>query len=391
MSIFVLWLVLRIFTSIIAGFVSPLRPLTLLENNIPLFPPSGPISQWLERVIVSPWMRWDALWFERIVSHGYSSSEGTTQFHPLYPWLATLLVKIGVSPDLSLMVVGLFAGIALFFFFIKLAQFDLAPEDAFFALVIFSLAPPAFILFAPYSEALFILFAVLCLYFLRKKSWWLAGAMGGLATLTRQQGLFLILPMAWELWENSGQNIKSFLKRWKDLLAVGMIALGMLLWILYRAMALHDFNLKFTNLQGFIYSTIISPSATAVVPAQKFVWPWQAIYNAIEILISKPDVDIWVNLTISILFLVILAVSWKKLRMSYRIYSLAITFISFSYLTGPIHPYMGLPRHLFLAFPVFFGLTVVLRKTWMRLLLVGVSAIGISLLLILYVLNAWVP
>ncbi len=391
MNILALWVLLRILTSILAGYVSFLRPIAPIETKIPLFPLSAPISQWLERAFISPWLRRDAVWFERIVSQGYSATDGTTQFHPLYPWLATPLAKLGVSPILSLIIISLLAGVALFYCFYKLARLDLNPKDAFFALIIFGLAPPAIILFAPYSEALFLLLAVLCLYFLRKKSWWVAGIMGGLAALTRQQGIFLIFPMAWELWENTGKDIKSLLKHWKDVAATSLIALGLIIWVFYRAVVIKDFSVNFSSFQGFIYSLIISPSATAVVPVQQFVWPWQALYFAAEKLLTRPDIDIWVDVVCAFLFLVILAISWKSMRMSYRIYSLIITLVSFSYFTGTIHPFMGLPRHLFLAFPVFIGLTAVINKTWLRLVVPAISVIGMSCLTALYVLNTWVP
>jgi Gpi18-like mannosyltransferase len=391
LNIFILWVILRIVTSLFAAFTSPFRPITSLEINIPLLPPSAPISQWLNRVILAPWMRWDAMWFSKIVSQGYSTTDITPAYHPLYPWLATPLSKIGISPELSLLIISALAGIALFFCFYKFAHLDLSPNDAFFALLVFSFSPLAFIFFAPYSESLFILLAVLCLYFLRKKSWWLAGIMGGLATLTRQQGLFLVFPMAWELWENSGRSFTSILKRGKDLLATGAIVSGMLVWIGYRALVLNDFSLHFNNIQGFIYSTIISPNAIAIFPAQKFVWPWQALYYAIEKLLTKPDPDIWVNILLALLYLIVLSISWKELRMSYKIYSLAITVVSFSYYTGPIHPYMGLPRHLLLAFPISIGITAVIKKTWIRLVFIGISLSMMIFLLVLYVLNAWVP
>ena len=391
MNTIILWLLLRVTSSIFAGLVSYFRPITPLEFQVPVIPPSTPLSQWLERVFISPWMRWDALWFERIVSNGYSASDGTTPFHPLFPWLATPLYKLGISPALSLVIISSISGIALFYFFKKLAQIDLAPKDSNFALMVFALAPPAFILLAPYSEALFLLLSVLCLYFLRKKSWWLAGLMGGLATLTRQQGVFLIFPMAWELWENAGHNIKTLLKGWKEGLAILLVAFGLLIWMAYRAIFVSDFNVNFNNLQGFIYSTIISPSASAVVPIQKFIWPWQAIYYAIEKLVSQPDVDIWVNMIAALLFLAILAISWKKMRTSYRIYSLVIAVISFSFYTGPVHPYMGLPRHLLLGFPAFIGFAPAINKPWLRLILIALSAMAFLFLLMIYILKSWVP
>ena len=362
-----------------------------IENTIPIFPPSIPISEWLSRVFLSPWMRWDAVWYERIVTQGYSATDGTAPFHPLYPWLAKPLASIGISSELSLLLISSLSGIALFYFFIKLANYDLPPGDASFALMLFAFAPPAFILFAPYAEALFLLAAVLCMIFIRQKSWWLAGLMGGLATLTRQQGLFLLIPLAWELWENSERKLNNLVKQWRDWLALGLIPLGMLVWLAYRAVILNDLQVNSGSFQEFVYSMIISPSAASVVPDQQFVWPWLAIKYAISKLFTQPDMDIWVNILVAVIFLSFMIIAWKRIRLSYRLYSLAIALVSFSYYTGPVHPYMGLPRHLFLAFPIFIGVATVVKKRWLRLFIFGLSGLVMLFLLSLYIFNAWVP
>jgi Gpi18-like mannosyltransferase len=387
----IIWIVMRIITSVIAGMVSSIKPMTPLELTIPLFPPSAPITQWLERAFLSPWMRWDALWYQRIVTQGYSTADGTAQFHPLYPWLAVPFARLGFTPTISLLIVSSLAGIALYYFFVKLARFDLSPTDATFAFLLFVFAPPALIIFAPYSEGLFLLTAVLCMVFIRQKSWWLAGFMGGLAALTRQQGIILFIPMAWELWENAGRRVATLQKQWRHWLSLALIPMGLFVWLAYRSFFLHDLHANFKNFQEFLYSTAISPSASKVVPMQQFVWPWLALKNTFTKLITQPDIDIWVNILAALIFLILLSLTWKKLRLSYRLYSLLITIVSFSYYTGSIHPYMGLPRHLFLAFPVFIGLAAVVKNKWLRLLLLGLSVLAMSFLLILYVLEAWVP
>ncbi|NJD59614.1 MAG: hypothetical protein FIA98_09480, partial [Anaerolineae bacterium] len=186
MTPLIIWLFMRILTSITAAMTSSFKPLTPLEKMVAMLPPSVPVSQWLERVFVSPWIRWDALWYQTIVTHGYSATDGTAQFHPLYPLLAIPLARLGLLSSISLLLVSSLTGIAVYYFFFKLAQIDLPRNDATFALMLFAFAPPALILFAPYSEAVFLLLAVLTMFFLLNKSWWLAGIMGGLAALTRQ-------------------------------------------------------------------------------------------------------------------------------------------------------------------------------------------------------------
>ena len=391
MDILILWLILRCMTSLFAGFISTIRPMTPIERALPFLPPTLPLSNWFERAFLSPWLSWDAEWYQRIVSQGYNQSDGTTGFHPLYPWLAAILTRIGISPTFSLLIISSLAGIVLFYFFYKLAKLDLPLKDAFFGLLLFVLAPPSFIFFAPYSEALFLLLAVLCIFWTRQKLWWLAGLAGGLATLTRQQGIFLLFPMAWELFEDAERNIKIAITKWKDWLALSLIPMGMIIWMAYRAIFLSDMKPDIGGLQKLIYSTLISSSATKVVPIQRFIWPWQAFILSFEKLLTQPDLDLWVNIILGILFLIILAVAWKKMRISYRIYSFVIAFVSFSYYTGPIHPYMGLTRHLLLAFPVFIGMAGIIKKKSVRLLTICLSVSGMLFLLVLYIMKTWVP
>jgi Gpi18-like mannosyltransferase len=391
LNLIILWILIRMLTSLFAGAVSSLRPFTPIELATPFYPPSIPIATWLERVFLSPWMRWDAEWYQKVVTSGYSASDGTLIFHPLFPWLATPIAKIGISPLLSLLIVSSLAGIALFYCFYKLARMDLETGDAFFAILLFALSPAAFIFFAPYPEALFLLLAVLCLFFARKKSWWLSALMGGLAVLTRQQGIFLLLPVGWELWENDKRNIKTIILHWKNWVSLLLIPMGYLLWIFYRAQYTNGLRVNFTSVHQFIYSFFISPSASEVVEQQQFLWPWQSVYLSLEKLITEPDLDIWINLIAGLVFIVMLGISWRKMRMSYRIYCLLIALVSFSYYTGPVHPYMGLPRHLLLAFPIYIGAPLVITRPWMRLLVVALSAAGMTFLLGMYVLHTWVP
>jgi Gpi18-like mannosyltransferase len=387
----ILWIIMRVITSLLAGLASSIRPMTPLEVSFPFFPPHTPIHAWLERAFLSPWLRWDTLWYERIVSQGYSAADGTAQFHPLYPWMAVPFTRLGLQPILSLLIVSALAGIALYYFFLKLAHYDLPNTDAIFAMLLFALAPPAFIIFAPYSEALFLLTAVVCMIFLRQRMWWLAGLMGGLAALTRQQGIILVIPMGWELWENTGRRLVNLRKQWWDWFSILLIPIGASVWLIYRAFHLDDLHINLTNFQEFIYSTAISPSATKVVPMQQFVWPWLALKDTFIKLITQPDTDIWVNVIAALIFLSLFALSWGKMRVSYRIYSLLITIVSFSYYTGSLHPCMGLPRHLFLAFPIYIGLAAVIKNQWIRLLFIGLSILAMSFMIILFVFGTWVP
>jgi hypothetical protein len=386
-----LWLVLRIAVSAFAAWISKLSPFTPLEQALALWPPSMPSGQWLYRVFLAPWERRDVTLYLRIVELGYHTSDGTAQFHPLYPWLALPLARLTDQPLLGLLIVSSLTGLGSAWFLSRLAELEWGYLHARTAVLLYLTCPLAFFLFVPYSEALFLLLSIACFWFLRRRVWWAAGLAGGLAALTRQQGILLLVPAAIELWDAYRHEDPGLLRNWKAWVGLSLIPSGLLLWLIYRAAFLSDLNLDVHNFHELIYSFLISSSAVEVVSTQTFMWPWQALALALMRLWQAPDLDLIVNLVLSLGFLLAVIFSWRRLRLSYRLYVLAMTLISFSYHTGMTHPYMGLPRHLFLAFPVFIGLAPLIRHPWQRLAIVGSGFAGILFLTFLFGLRAWVP
>jgi hypothetical protein len=219
----------------------------------------------------------------------------------------------------------------------------------------------------------------------------MAESAAGLTALTKLQGLFLLLPLAWEIWSSSGKDWRKSVGQWKDWLSLGLLPAGYLIWLIYRWLLLSDLDLSTASLNSPIYSFLISPSADQVVEVQAFLRPWQTLWIALRQVFSSPDLNLVASLVFGAYFLVLLVLAWKHLLAGYRIYSVVITLVSFSYYTGPIHPYMGLLRHLLLAFPVFVGLSVYLRHPWQRLAVTAFNQVGYLFLVWLYVVHAWVP
>ncbi len=385
------WAALRFLSGLWATWISPLRPLTEREQLIPIWPPVKSFWTWWERVWIAPWQRWDAIYYIWIASRGYRLDDGTAQFHPLFPWLAKPLVWLGLPPLLALLLVSSAAALVLVWAFYRLARLDFDRAAARTATLMLLTSPFAFALFVPYPESLFLLGAVGCLYWARQQKWGVAGFAGALTVLTRQQGIFLLFPVAWELWESCDRDWGLAFKAWRHWLALAWIPGGYGFWVLYRAFALNDLTVKFDNLHMLTYSLLISPSASQVVPVQTFMWPWRALYLALAHMWRAPDVDIAVNLVLGFYFLVLLVLVWKNLRVSYRIYTLIIMLVSFAYHTGTVHPYMGLPRHLLLAFPVFLGLAPLMQRRRVRLIHVVAGVFGLFFLWLLYLLEAWIP
>jgi len=381
----ILWALLRLLTSFFGLVFTELQSPSAGQGLF--WPVQG---NWLEKYFLGPLQHWDTAWYVQIVTQGYQANDGTAQFHPLYPLLAAGPTALGLNPVLGLLLISSAAGLAGGYWFQKLAALDFSVEEVKTSLILFFFWPVSFVLFIPYTEALFLLCSVLCLYFARQQKWWLAGLLGALAVLTRQQGILLVIPLAWELWEICQRDFRLALRRVWDWCGVGLIPLGNLGWIIYRAFILNDFNGAVLTPSDIIYRVLISPSSEHVVTF-RIMLPWQALGIGVQKLVNDPDVDIWTNLTLALLFLLFSAAAWPHLRLSYRLYTLAVVTISLAYQTGYIHPYMGLVRHLWLAFPVFMGLGRALSSAWQRLLYVSLGLVGGIFLMGMYVLEAWVP
>jgi Gpi18-like mannosyltransferase len=197
-----LWLVLRV-VSLVVGFLAfYLRPATR-----GIFAVTS-----LTNFLLSPWYVWDVQYYVEIVRNGYQPGAPTPNFHPLYPWIAAVVAVVVREPLVSLLLVSSVAGLLLTVYFYRLARLDINEQQAWQATALLLVWPVSVALFVPYTEALFLLLSVYCLFAARHRKFWLAGLAGGLASLTRQQGLFLMLPLAWEIWESSERRLSNALR-----------------------------------------------------------------------------------------------------------------------------------------------------------------------------------
>lgn len=385
------WLFLRLLTSLTAIFFSAVRPITDLEKQIAIWPPAADIGMWLNRLFLAPWLRWDAVWYVHLLTNGYAAGDGSTSFHPLHIWLSRPLYLLGADPLFSLMVTSSLATLGFFWIFYKLACLDFNPEKSQLALVLAAIFPVSVILFAPYTESTFLFFATLALYQMRKRRWLFAALATCLASLTRQQGVFLMLPMLWYAWEDSGRSVRGITRAWRGWLAACTAPLGLLLWGIYRIYYLREGTLDLTNWQGFIYSALLSPSAKQIIATQELTWPWTAFAVAIPKLVQGPDIGDIVTVGLGIGFIVLFIIAWKYMQPADRIYSFVVILISFCMATGAIRIYLSLARHVFIAVPVFIGLAGALQRRWQQISVIGLQFLLYIFMLALYVTKSWIP
>jgi Gpi18-like mannosyltransferase len=370
-----LWLFIRVLSV----------PIALLVFSHSSARPISSVRTWL-----APWYVWDTHYYVAIARNGYEAGNATANFHPLYPVISGLISVVTRDAVLSLLLVASVAGLLLTVASYRLARLDYDEVQATQGTALLLVSPFSLALFVPYNESLFLLFAVLCLLAARQRHFWLSGFCGALAALTRQQGIFLLLPLACEVWASSERKWPNKVAHWANWLAVLLVPVGYGVWIVYRALAINDVRADFSSVDKFIYSVMLSPTTFQVVEEQQFLLPWNAMWKAIRILWEGNVYwAAYLDATLGLAFIVMFVLAWPTLRRSYRIYSLVIVVVSLSFYPGPINPYLSLPRHLLLAFPVFLGFGARYKRRMFPLFVVILFLCQMGLLS-LFVLQRWV-
>ncbi len=195
LSIVLLWRLIASTVMYLAATYFPVDPLPANPAFIPQYT-ALKNSGLFEQKYLLPWLRWDTSYYLSIAAQGYSNA-GQTVWPPLYPMLIVLLHSLGLHPLHAAMVISSLSSVFAFY-----SLYMLVEEEKFCPprLVLLYLAtfPVAFYFFSAYSEALFLAFSVACFREARKGNLLSAGIFSALATLTRQIGLLLTIPLLLE-------------------------------------------------------------------------------------------------------------------------------------------------------------------------------------------------
>ncbi len=132
-----------------------------------------------------------------IAGNGYASSGDTANlivFYPLYPLLMKIFAFIFRDYFVSGVIISnICMGVSAYYLY-RLAQRELNTDKAKDSLVIYLLYPMGAFMVQPFTESLFLMLTLICLYYIREKKWLICGIAGLLATLSRSQGIALLVP-----------------------------------------------------------------------------------------------------------------------------------------------------------------------------------------------------
>jgi hypothetical protein len=185
------------------------------------------------------WARWDTGWYLDVIGNGYRtqgsavSAQSNFAFFPLYPAtvkaLARLLPASARTVEAQLLIGVLLSNILFFAALILLRKFvavsqgddELARRTVLYLLIF----PTSFYFSCFYTESMFLFLSVAAL-FAASRGWWAgAGFLGGLAALTRPNGVLVLVPLLWGYLSSRSWKLRRV--RW-DVAWLALVPAGLL-------------------------------------------------------------------------------------------------------------------------------------------------------------------
>lgn len=362
---FATWLVitLRIAFGIVAALSVALDPRPLMRG-IAVWTELDVPRDGLAKALLSPWQRWDGLWYQHIAEQGYSSSDGSLWFFPLYPMLSRVVsfVLLGQTM-LAMLVVSTVASVIALWLLQRLAASEAGPATARVAAVSTALFPTGFFLLAPFTESLFLALSIGTFVALRENRPWLAALTGLAASLTRGPGILLVIPIAVYV-----------LNRIRTQRRVEMTALACLLPAFGPAM--HDVYATSLGLQG----SILSLQALWGV---RNAPPWEAISDSLRHIATTGDANEIVNIA-CLVFAAAMLMAWRRMPLDLMLYGAASLLLLLTRDLDNISPLLGASRYVLVIFPCFLALSRLLTpRPWLAASWLVVSG-SIELVLLSY-------
>ncbi len=363
------------------------------------------------------WQRFDSGYYMDIARHGYWSAStlhnsSNWVFYPFYPLLiACLNFFLGNSETgagISALIITNGAAFVAVGYFYALIRQEFSRETATRAVLYLALFPMAFYLSAIYTESLFLMLAVMTIYYARRHAWWRACICGAFASLTRSQGLLLIVPLAWEylqmlslVYAPQQAGYRLPVHSLQDRLLNRFIAFR--LWCIGVGMAAREWKnwlkafplllLPVAYLLFMLYAKMQTGDFFATMHTNAWSWgrqfsaPWRLlIFSLRHPLLGDPmNWNFWLlNMVMVVAFFIFTYWSFRRLPMIYALYTLFMVLLPLC--TSALN---SVDRFYLIVFPAFILLALWTQKGHSgqkhSLLIAGFAALQ-ALLMVFFIL-----
>jgi len=334
------------------------------------------------------WSHWDGEHYVALAAGGYLQPPGNTSpaFFPLYPLLIRFFAELSGGPfspeALSVWgpIVSLLTLPFALFFVYRIAENGWGKRAARVAVLALALFPTSFFFNAAYTESLFLALSAGSLWALRvRRTLLLACLLAGLATATRNVGVFLLVPLAYEWLKNAREY------RWRVAYLVlapsGLVAYAAYLWWRFGDPLLFyteqgRWGRAATDPLNTLHSALVRGSEGLGRLFSPNLWAHPSLGRVADSLGAANNAY---NLIFLGLALALLAAGLRVLPPDLSAYAFLLILPPTLFGT-PQGPLMGLPRYVLVAFPLFIVLGVLLRD---RLLLGGWLVLSTTFSLVL--------
>jgi hypothetical protein len=324
---------------------------------------------------IDVWARWDSDWYLLIAQEGYSDSPSSTPaFFPLYPGLVAVLGRLLAGHYVLAGVLLSLAACAVAFVLLhRLALQLLDADGARRAVLYLAVFPTALFLGAVYSESLYLALALGSFLLAERGRFLGAGAVAGLAMLTRPVGIALLPALAVLAWRSSDRR--------RALLGVA---------------AAVPIAAIYPLLLGLWIGEPFAP-----LRAQEGIWertlswagPFGGLWNGFAALAdADPARTLALNvqqLAFTLLFLGLAALAWRRFGAPYGLFALVSLAIPLS-LPAERFPLLSMSRFGLVVFPLVLALAALGARRRLHEPIVAVSALLLGVAVVQWALWQWV-
>jgi hypothetical protein len=344
--------------------------------------------------VTDVWARWDSVWFLRIAKHGYDAASGAASaFYPLYPGAVGVLGRALFGHYvLAGILVSLAAAFGSFLLLHRLAEERLGADGARRAVLYLAVFPFALFLQAVYSESLYLLLTLAAFALAERGRFLAAGAVAGLAMLTRPVGIALPPALALLAWRRR--------QRPQALASLTVAPLLFAAYPLYLWRAEGD-PWAFAHAQR-IWSRHLSPAGPlgGIWDGLRAGWAgveqlvsgshtqvyWTAVQDTDPIRAATINLE---NLAFLALFLLLTVVAWRRFGAPYGLFAALSLAIPLS-VPSERWPLLSLPRFGLTVFPFFLALAALGGRPRLHTAIVAVSSVLLGVAVVQWALWQWV-